>query len=95
MSLHSYRLVAALIMNTGCWITQNYPGQRIGLEYLWMWMAAFLNILLYIPITLVLKRFITVTGWRFRFLSNAERRRVSQSSIDRDHIDHIALKMLL
>ncbi|KAJ3491057.1 hypothetical protein NLI96_g991 [Meripilus lineatus] len=77
-----------------CWITQAYPGQRIALEYFWMWMAAFMNILLYIPITLVLKGFMTVSGWRVRFLSRSERRHVSQAAIDRDDIDHIAVKML-
>ena len=84
-----------LISSSGCWITQAYPGQRIALEYFWMWMAAFMNILLYIPITLVLKGFMTVSGWRVKFLSRSERRHVSQAAIDRDDIDHIAVKMLL
>ncbi|ESK97967.1 hypothetical protein Moror_905 [Moniliophthora roreri MCA 2997] len=38
-----------------CWITEQYAEERIGLEYLWMWLAAFMNLVCYVLIALVLK----------------------------------------
>jgi hypothetical protein len=31
----------------GCWITPQYPEERIALEYLWVWLTAFTNIIIY------------------------------------------------
>ena len=57
---------------SGCWITSDYPVQRIVLEYLWMWITAFLNFILYIPIALVIMFDATVAmnGWHIRFVKN-------------------------
>ncbi|KAH8835659.1 hypothetical protein DL96DRAFT_1575105 [Flagelloscypha sp. PMI_526] len=43
--------------NTGywCWITEDYPSERITLEYLWLWVAAIVNIVCYAAIFLVIK----------------------------------------
>ncbi|KIP12487.1 hypothetical protein PHLGIDRAFT_124026 [Phlebiopsis gigantea 11061_1 CR5-6] len=55
-----------------CWITSDYPVQRIVLEYLWMWITALLNFALYIPISLVIicDATVIVHGWRIRFVRN-------------------------
>ncbi|KZV81817.1 hypothetical protein EXIGLDRAFT_779314 [Exidia glandulosa HHB12029] len=52
-----------------CWITALYPVERIALEYFWLWAAALLNVLLYIPLFLALRGNIVVVhsdpygGW--------------------------------
>ncbi|KAH8102518.1 hypothetical protein BXZ70DRAFT_1006435 [Cristinia sonorae] len=51
-----------------CWITSSYPAQRIALEYVWMWTTALINIILYIPITLVLKGVISTSGGRLKII---------------------------
>ena len=63
-----------LIPVTGCWITEQYPVQRIVLEYMWMWITAFLNFVLYALIAFVLftDRTAVVSGWRVRFMKNAD-----------------------
>lgn len=53
----------------GCWITALYPVERIALEYFWLWAAALLNVLLYIPLFFALRGNIVVAhaehfgGW--------------------------------
>jgi len=63
--------------NTGywCWITHQYPGERIGLEYLWMWLAAFIDIFVYIFLALVVTGFVAANEGRIRI--NASRQPVS------------------
>jgi len=79
-----------------CWITSQYPAQRIALEYFWMWFTALLNIVLYVPIALVLKGIITVRGIHVRLLSRTERRRTSVEAVSgREISSHIALKMIM
>ncbi|KAI0814885.1 hypothetical protein BC629DRAFT_1588573 [Irpex lacteus] len=57
-----------------CWITEQYPVQRVVLEYMWMWITAFLNFVLYTLIAFVLftDRTAVASGWRIRFIKNAE-----------------------
>ncbi|KZV80574.1 hypothetical protein EXIGLDRAFT_780809 [Exidia glandulosa HHB12029] len=43
-----------------CWITALYPVERIALEYFWLWAAALLNVVLYIPLFLALRGNIVV-----------------------------------
>lgn len=81
-------------VSAGCWITSNYPAQRIALEYAWMWTAAFTNILLYIPITLVLKGFISGSGGRLKVLRRSDSIRAVDISESHQAIDHLAIKML-
>lgn len=47
--------------------------QRIVLEYLWMWIAALLNIVLYIPMALVIKGVVVFDGVKICFTSKKER----------------------
>jgi len=39
----------------GCWITKDFSKQRIALEYFWLWLAAFGNIIIYASLFLVVK----------------------------------------
>ncbi|OJA16219.1 hypothetical protein AZE42_00100 [Rhizopogon vesiculosus] len=45
-----------------CWIERN-NFDRIGLQYLWMWVAAFLTVVVYIFLALVVKRIIIIDGY--------------------------------
>jgi len=33
-----------------CWISPSFPGERLGGEYIWLWLALFASALLYIPL---------------------------------------------
>ncbi|TCD69950.1 hypothetical protein EIP91_005539 [Steccherinum ochraceum] len=77
-----------------CWITSDYPAQRIALEYAWMWTAAFTNLVLYIPITLVLKGFISAQGGRLKVLRRSDSIRSMDVNDSNQAIDHLATKML-
>jgi hypothetical protein len=33
-----------------CWISPQFPGERLGGEYVWMWAALFASVILYIPL---------------------------------------------
>jgi len=33
-----------------CWLSPHYPAQRLAGEYIWMWVALFTSVLLYIPL---------------------------------------------
>ncbi|KAF8913599.1 hypothetical protein CPB85DRAFT_1375615 [Mucidula mucida] len=59
-----------------CWITEDFATQRIALEYLWLWVAAFGNIICYFFIALVIKGYILVDAGRIR------RRRRSDPNLD-------------
>jgi hypothetical protein len=56
-----------------CWITSHYPSQRIGLEYLWMWIAALVVTVVYIVLALVVKGFVSVDGGRIRITIGQKR----------------------
>jgi hypothetical protein len=58
---------------SGCWITAKYPAQRLALEYIWMWLAAFLHIILYALIALVIQGVVMFNGWRIVVPSKSER----------------------
>lgn len=76
----------------GCWITSEYPVQRIVLEYLWMWITAFANIALYIPMALAIfyDATVAVNGWHVRIVKNPKSYRD-----DRRLEMRIAIKMLV
>jgi len=63
-----------------CWITSAYTGERIGTEYLWLWIAAFVDIVLYVLLALVVKGFIVINGCKIRIPANEERVRQSWTS---------------
>lgn len=79
-----------------CWIERN-NFQRIGLQYMWMWLAAFITIVVYIFLALVVKRIIRVDGYKIRF-SSPEIRSVTPSDGSdtrrRGNEGAIALRML-
>ena len=66
-------LFANLLTSLGCWITSHYPSQRIGLEYLWMWIAALVVTVVYIFLALVVKGFVSVDGGRIRITIGQKR----------------------
>ncbi|KAK0497039.1 hypothetical protein EDD18DRAFT_1352893 [Armillaria luteobubalina] len=45
-----------------CWITSDFGTQRITLEYLWVWIAVFLDIICYVFIALAIKGIIVLDG---------------------------------
>ncbi|GJE95842.1 Git3 domain-containing protein [Phanerochaete sordida] len=50
-----------------CWISDQYPGARIALDYMFMFASAFLSFVLYSLIFLKIRGNILVAGWRWRF----------------------------
>ncbi|KZT30679.1 hypothetical protein NEOLEDRAFT_1186492 [Neolentinus lepideus HHB14362 ss-1] len=63
-----------------CWITSEFPVQRIALEYFWLWSTALLNIALYVPLALVLKGYIIVDGLKVRVAKSEERSHLKMTS---------------
>jgi len=63
-----------------CWISSGYNGERIGTEYLWLWVAAFVDIVLYVFLALVVKGFIVINGSTIRITTGEERVRQSLTS---------------
>ncbi|KAG1866458.1 hypothetical protein C8R48DRAFT_179743 [Suillus tomentosus] len=79
-----------------CWIERN-NFQRIGLQYMWMWFAAFITIVVYIFLALVVKRIVSIDGYRIRWASSEIRSITpSDGSDPRQRGDEgaIALRML-
>ncbi len=78
-------------VTTGCWITSEFPVQRIVLEYLWLWITCFLNFILYIPMALVIyfDGMLVIHGWRIRLVRNIGQR--SDKGAERK----LAIKMLV
>ncbi|EJD34843.1 hypothetical protein AURDEDRAFT_75800, partial [Auricularia subglabra TFB-10046 SS5] len=77
-----------------CWISARYPKERFSAEYFWLWSAALLSILLYIPLFFVIRGNITVDPqhwWRIEFqrTTNLQRAGVTFSP------SRQSLKMLL
>jgi len=56
-----------------CWITSRYNRERIGLQYIWLWIAAFVDVILYAFLALVVKGFIIVNGGSIRVTTGEER----------------------
>jgi hypothetical protein len=55
-----------------CWISPNYATQRITLDYLFMFLTAFISFILYILIFLQLRGTIVQNGWRICFRKTSE-----------------------
>lgn len=51
----------------------HYPAERIGLEYIWLWIAAFVDIIVYVFLALVVKGFVIVNGGRMHIATGEER----------------------
>lgn len=53
-----------------CWVAQDFKGERIAGEYLWLWIGLFTSILVYVPLFLWSQGMLSVDAsqwWRFRF----------------------------
>ena len=50
-----------------CWIADNYPAERIALEYLFMFFSAGTAFILYSLVFLRMRGNLIVNGWRIRF----------------------------
>ncbi|KAL4263660.1 hypothetical protein AB1N83_005424 [Pleurotus pulmonarius] len=55
-----------------CWINESYPKERIGLEYFWLWAAAFIQIILYVFLALVLRGLVVVENGSFGWAAKAK-----------------------
>ncbi|KAI6156984.1 hypothetical protein BKA82DRAFT_539533 [Pisolithus tinctorius] len=55
-----------------CWIDRGIM-QQIGLDYMWMWLTAVLNIISYLLLALVVKRLVVVDGCKLRWGGKQER----------------------
>ncbi|KAI6119804.1 hypothetical protein F5141DRAFT_35339 [Pisolithus sp. B1] len=55
-----------------CWIDGG-TAEQIGLDYVWMWLAAVLNIISYLFLVLVIKRVVLADGNSFRWWGKQER----------------------
>ncbi|KAL1670490.1 hypothetical protein GGG16DRAFT_105127 [Schizophyllum commune] len=81
--------------NTGywCWIRDEYDAQRVGLEYVWLYMAMFVSIICYACIAA------TVKGYNVRSLFGASReppvqRLYQQDRTNRRRMNQMALQMM-
>ncbi|VDB95137.1 unnamed protein product [Peniophora sp. CBMAI 1063] len=51
-----------------CWISARYAGERLGGEYIWLWIALFTSFLVYVPLFLWSEGYLAVDAiswWRF------------------------------
>jgi hypothetical protein len=73
-------------LHLGCWIRPEYETERIIFEYLWMWFAAFVMLILYGIIAIVMRGLLIIDGkkWRWNWHQNARRS-------DRLRMDRLAL----
>jgi hypothetical protein len=68
------------LASSGCWISSHYLGERIGLQYIWMCIAAFVDIVVYIALALIVRGLVTVNGAKIRFATGGKRVHRSLSS---------------
>ena len=66
----------------GCWISETYSRERIGLEYFWLWAAAFIQVAIYVFLALVFRGMIVIEKGRFGWQS------VKTSQLDRHDDDY-------
>lgn len=61
------------------------------MEYMWLWIACFLNIILYVPMALVIyfDGMLVLSGWRIRLVRNVGQRP------DKGAERKLAIKMLV
>ena len=85
-----------IIVNIGCWITARYPSQRIALEYLWLWITAFVDLVVYASLALILKGFVIVNRGSIHFTTSEDRLQsqfTSTQSTSRRQ-DSVAMRLL-
>jgi len=57
-----------------CWISPEFPGERLGGEYIWLWIALFVSAMLYVPLYFWAEGFWSVDEKYKLHWSNADRR---------------------
>ncbi|SJL00783.1 uncharacterized protein ARMOST_04097 [Armillaria ostoyae] len=80
-----------------CWITNDFGTQRITFEYLWVWIAVFLDIVCYVFISLAIKGIIVLDGYKIRLRRrsvNVDALSLSTTNSAAKHSDAIAMHML-
>jgi hypothetical protein len=80
-----------------CWITANYNRERIGTQYLWLWIAAFVDTILYVFLALVVKGFVIIEGSKVRIATGEDRVRqssTSRSGSGKDVTSTVAISLL-
>ncbi|KAI0367027.1 hypothetical protein BV20DRAFT_1001359 [Pilatotrama ljubarskyi] len=77
-----------------CWIQGEYPSERITLDYMIMFMSAFLSLVMYVLIFLRLRGNIVLHGWRVSFRFRPKASEPAPTSVD-THVINVAKKMLL
>lgn len=78
-----------------CWITAEYEEERIGLEYAWLYIAAFFNLIVYAFLALVIRGILVVNGFKIRY--HRRRQTAEQMATDdneRTHSAAIAWQMM-
>ncbi|KII93802.1 hypothetical protein PLICRDRAFT_171509 [Plicaturopsis crispa FD-325 SS-3] len=56
-----------------CWIRNQYSVQQIVLDYLWIWIAAFSNCIIYVLLALVTNDLVILDDGKFRITTHTER----------------------
>ncbi|KAF8502226.1 hypothetical protein F5888DRAFT_1918935 [Russula emetica] len=59
-----------------CWIGPHFTGERLGGETIWMWIAVFASVILYIPLYFWAEGFWSVVGYRFHWWNPDQNRRI-------------------
>ncbi|KAI0766916.1 hypothetical protein BD413DRAFT_568049 [Trametes elegans] len=77
-----------------CWISNEYPSERITLDYMIMFLSALLTFLMYILVFLRLRGNISVHGWRVSIYLRRRALEHSFQSVD-THAVNVAKGMLL
>lgn len=77
----------------GCWITEPYQTERIVFGYLWLWLACFVNIVIYVPVALSLRGNLEVNGYRLHLVKK-DRSEAGKTMRVRKDVDVIAVRML-
>ncbi|KAK7059068.1 hypothetical protein VNI00_001692 [Paramarasmius palmivorus] len=76
-----------------CWITEEFPEERIALEYFWLWLAAFVNLICYVLIAMVVKGYIVAGEGRIRF-RRPKGNEATGLKLDKSHSNTMAMQML-
>ncbi|KAL1941111.1 hypothetical protein VTO73DRAFT_7323 [Trametes versicolor] len=77
-----------------CWISDEYPSERITLDYMIMFLSALLSFIMYILVYLRLRGNIMLHGWRVSFRFGRRSTEYSTRSVD-SHAVNVAKSMLL
>ena len=61
------------LLRAGCWVSARFTSERLVGEYIWLWLAAFISLLIYIPLFLCLRGIIWVNEgeWKVQFRSRS------------------------